>query len=46
MADIKTCRNTNCKYNENGCYCGSYDVEIDENGACADYRPVTTTSST
>lgn len=34
MAEIRSCTNTQCIYNENGCYCMAVDVRIDEEGKC------------
>lgn len=38
MSCIKTCWNNKCKYNCNGCYCNTDDIEIGTDGSCLTFE--------
>ena len=39
MANIRRCYNEKCEYNIDGSYCDGFDIVIDSDGFCEDFRP-------
>ena len=39
MPCIRGCKNINCNYNSEGCYCEALEIELDERGECVTFWP-------